>query len=1104
MNDNQTKKNNEMTAESAKPTELARDNQESPGSNPEITSEEQQWMDRLARTDKLMAKVMRGYGGQQPAPQPINTPAKPNSSNPLVAPTVKESSKSQKLVSSSESQMVEKGPVESGAKIKQSHNIPATNIFKHDDKTDLNTSASYGIENKVDLQTTSEPDIRKKTEESQSTSLFKKEKFNKEVASDKVVQQSIQKSVEIQPDPNKKDVSFLQDGEQVADQTVIAKAIKDKIAQRPQKRKVADDLAALRKVQSANIIGGIAPTDSQDLANQEKPSTKLEKSAKAEQSSNEPNPNLDDNEVDKIKPTQLAKKPKEAKQPVILKPSADTLGFISLVTGLETREGGDYCDINDANDKVGAVTQPASTTEPKSTKQESAANLISDTLKSKTTAKTEGFIDTVVGLEDKFILATDKPLADVPEIPLSPSSQKEIKTQDSTLQDEEIGEVAVAIAIGSKKNRVEDRVKIVVPPSPQPILAEPQPFLAEPSQVVTPESKPATTKKPKKVQITEAKEDITSRPDQLVVSIDKPDISPKQETIVTSKPKPVEVNEPVAVAKPEHLEEAKKAESSETVVVQKSDTTQKQVDEAPEVVEALKAPEAVEVPEQVVVSPVPVEVPEPVVVAPDPVRDPEPVVVAPDPVEVLEPVVVAPEPVEVPEPVFVALEPVEVPEPEVVAPEPVEVLEPVEVSQSSPVEVTYSEPEEVTEPEPVELPVNEPELLSVTEEDSTSKSLGFSFPEPKVETNPELIVEDDKGAKKSIAHQTVENSSLKHEVDPDIIPEELTELELVELSKLKLAMEEEQIEKEGSLPPPDLPKDVDREAKISAQKQKLAMLEAATDKHDINSESIELEDSDTQPISRKDQDELQLERSPQLDFFPEESRSNKKDIGRLLRSTRKTQDDDNPRELGFFFYSGVDLIRRISSSAIEGYLSLTSMDGNLKYKYCVDRGDHFFNSGQNKRAARYYERAIKERPDSTEFYGRLGVCYLRINRLSDGVSYIEKAEKSGIILPNLDEILSQAYIKQGKYKKAVSRLDKALLVSPDSFSLNFRLALALDKMGEYNRAFKVFEHCLKINPDSIKAHRAMGFSLEQAGERDLAIKYFKRAAELEEGDVHDF
>ncbi|MBF0453956.1 MAG: tetratricopeptide repeat protein [Magnetococcales bacterium] len=217
------------------------------------------------------------------------------------------------------------------------------------------------------------------------------------------------------------------------------------------------------------------------------------------------------------------------------------------------------------------------------------------------------------------------------------------------------------------------------------------------------------------------------------------------------------------------------------------------------------------------------------------------------------------------------------------------------------------------------------------------------------------------------------------------------------------------------------------------------------------------------------------------------------------RPPKRGAKQGSPNEAGIFLYSGINLLRRFSGKAIQSYLSTVSLDGNLKYRYYRDRGERFFQSGLYKRAARYFEWAQAESPDQAELLGPLGLCYLKTNRISDGIRLLEEAAEKGCTVEGVYEKLAVAYTNLGEDGKAIENLEKALLTEPKSAKLHYRLAVAFDNLGEYDRAIQLFQKALEINPKSAKVYRSMGFSLEQAGRREDAIQCFKWASELEGG-----
>ncbi|MBF0444822.1 MAG: tetratricopeptide repeat protein [Magnetococcales bacterium] len=238
--------------------------------------------------------------------------------------------------------------------------------------------------------------------------------------------------------------------------------------------------------------------------------------------------------------------------------------------------------------------------------------------------------------------------------------------------------------------------------------------------------------------------------------------------------------------------------------------------------------------------------------------------------------------------------------------------------------------------------------------------------------------------------------------------------------------------------------------------------------------------------------------------LPIQHQKKQKNSGTALSLNSRRVQDRGSNEMGFYFFAIRNILQRISNTAIKRFLSTFMIDGELQYQYYLERGDFFSKKGDNRRAARYYEKALLHRPGEKEIMGRLGLCYLKTGLLKDGIDYLEKLESNGQARPGLDKKLAIAYIRLEEYGKAVEKLGKALLTSPDDFELNYCLATVLDQLGDHQKAVESFNKALAIDPNSVKANRNLGFCFEQSGESGKAVKYFKRAAELEEISVVDF
>lgn len=203
-------------------------------------------------------------------------------------------------------------------------------------------------------------------------------------------------------------------------------------------------------------------------------------------------------------------------------------------------------------------------------------------------------------------------------------------------------------------------------------------------------------------------------------------------------------------------------------------------------------------------------------------------------------------------------------------------------------------------------------------------------------------------------------------------------------------------------------------------------------------------------------------------------------------------------ELGYVSYSTLQVLKKISSRAIEGYRSLFSVDGDLRLSYFRDKGIHHTERGHYPQAVSMLERVLVESPHDLETLFHLGFCLLRLERTEEGIDLLVRAEQLDGTDARVSSVLGMAYIQAEKYADAVSMLEKALASNAENFNLHYRLGLAYDKMGDYDKALESFHVAGKLRPREPKVYQSMGFILEQQGKRDEAVEYFKRAMQLTE------
>ncbi|MBF0460325.1 MAG: tetratricopeptide repeat protein [Magnetococcales bacterium] len=204
-------------------------------------------------------------------------------------------------------------------------------------------------------------------------------------------------------------------------------------------------------------------------------------------------------------------------------------------------------------------------------------------------------------------------------------------------------------------------------------------------------------------------------------------------------------------------------------------------------------------------------------------------------------------------------------------------------------------------------------------------------------------------------------------------------------------------------------------------------------------------------------------------------------------------------ELGYLFYSSLQVLKKISSSAIQTYRSLFSVDSDLRLQYFLDKGIRYTERGRYAQAIVVLERVLLERPHDLETLFHLGFCLLREERVEEGIALLIRAEQMDGSDARISSVLGMAYIQAEKYAEAVTMLERALTGNPDNFNLHYRLGLAYDKMANYEKALESFQTAGKLRPREPKVYQSIGFILEQLGKREEAVDYFKRAMQLAEG-----
>jgi tetratricopeptide (TPR) repeat protein len=177
------------------------------------------------------------------------------------------------------------------------------------------------------------------------------------------------------------------------------------------------------------------------------------------------------------------------------------------------------------------------------------------------------------------------------------------------------------------------------------------------------------------------------------------------------------------------------------------------------------------------------------------------------------------------------------------------------------------------------------------------------------------------------------------------------------------------------------------------------------------------------------------------------------------------------------------------------------------------RGDIFM-------ARKMYREAIEAfsegSPKDAVLRNKIGIAHHQMMQLDLARKYYEQAVK---LKPNYSEAINNlgtVYYATKSYRRAVSQYKKALKLAPDSASIHSNLGTAYFARNQIDLATAEFRTALKLDPNVFEHHSSYGVMLQersvqdrakyhywmaalyaQDGRSDLALQYLRKA--LEEG-----
>jgi tetratricopeptide (TPR) repeat protein len=164
-------------------------------------------------------------------------------------------------------------------------------------------------------------------------------------------------------------------------------------------------------------------------------------------------------------------------------------------------------------------------------------------------------------------------------------------------------------------------------------------------------------------------------------------------------------------------------------------------------------------------------------------------------------------------------------------------------------------------------------------------------------------------------------------------------------------------------------------------------------------------------------------------------------------------------------------------------------------------GNLLYSHGTLGKSAEHYEKALELAPGMCQAWYKLGVCYVRMGKLSEALRAFTKnveAECGTHVMSYYWMGLINNFI--GNDEKALEAFSILRRESDESLLANFFLAQLYMKRNEHAKALPLLEELVKMSPEFAEAHFLIGEAYAGLYKNFEAIQSFRKAAELNPDD----
>jgi predicted CXXCH cytochrome family protein len=167
--------------------------------------------------------------------------------------------------------------------------------------------------------------------------------------------------------------------------------------------------------------------------------------------------------------------------------------------------------------------------------------------------------------------------------------------------------------------------------------------------------------------------------------------------------------------------------------------------------------------------------------------------------------------------------------------------------------------------------------------------------------------------------------------------------------------------------------------------------------------------------------------------------------------------------------------------------------------YHFELGDGYRRAGDLQKAHKYYEEACAKTATDWRAFYRLGTSLTALDRLSEAREALDHSLRLHSMEPAIHEAIANLLSRQGKPAEAVTVLQKALAIDPDSASVYINLGARRLQLGDSHGAEQAWREAMRLRPESAVVRLNLGNLLAAHSDFREARFHFEAALRIAPG-----